>query len=111
LCRSEGWDYWDDLDAVSRALAAPGVTTLVAVEGDEVLGGAQVLSDGEINWLLGMLIVKAGHRGRGIGKQLVAEALTRTGARRLDLLTEDEGPPFYRSLHGREMRGFRLYPT
>ena len=76
-----------------------------------MVGAAQVLSDGEINWVLGMLIVKPGHRGRGIGKRLVAEALTSTAARRLDLLTEDEGPVFYRSLHGREMRGFRLYST
>jgi GNAT superfamily N-acetyltransferase len=92
LCRDEGWDYWDDLATVTRALSAPGATTLVAVEGDEVVGGAQVLSDGEINWVLGMLIVKPSHRGRGIGKRLVAEAMTRTDARRLDLLTEDDGP-------------------
>jgi ribosomal protein S18 acetylase RimI-like enzyme len=111
LCEAEGWDSWEDVDAVKRALSAPGVTTLVALEEGQVVGAAQVLSDGEINWILAMLIVASDHRGRGIGKRLVAEAFTRTGARRLDLLTEDEGPRFYRSLPGREMSGFRLYPT
>jgi len=110
LCEAEGWDFWEDVDAVQRALSAPGVATLVALEAGQVVGAAQVLSDGGINWILAMLIVAAHHRGRGVGKRLIAEAFVRTGARRLDLLTEDDGPQFYRSLPGREMSGFRLYP-
>jgi predicted N-acetyltransferase YhbS len=111
MCSAEGWESWDDVDAVERALSAPGVWTLVAVDGREVVGAAQVLSDGQINWMLGALNVARGHRRRGIGRRLVDEAFARTGARRLDLLTEDEGPSFYRRLEGREMKGFRLYPA
>jgi predicted N-acetyltransferase YhbS len=112
LCGSEGWDFWSDIAIVERALLAPGVTTLVAVEEGEVVGAAEVISDGAINWILGALIVSPGHRNQGIGTALIREAFARTGALRLDLLTEDDGPSFYRSLPGREMIGFRLYrPT
>jgi len=110
MCRTEGWDFWSDVPTVTRALSAPGVTTLVAVVEGDVVGAVEVISDGAINWILGALIVSPAYRGRGIGTALVAEAFRRTGAQRLDLLTENGGPRFYRSLSGREMSGFRLYP-
>lgn len=109
LCRAEGWDFWDDSAAVARALTAPGVITLVAREGHAVVGAIEVITDGEINWIIGMLIVAPANRGKGIGTTLVEAAFAASGARRLDLLTEDEGPRFYQRLPGREMIGFRLY--
>lgn len=109
LCRAEGWDSWGDPDAVARALAAPGVTTLVALRREGIVGAIQVLGDGEINWVIGTLFVAPAERNRGIGTTLVAEAFKRTGATRLDLLTEEEGPRFYARLPGRRMVGFRLY--
>jgi ribosomal protein S18 acetylase RimI-like enzyme len=110
LCRDEGWDSWDDIDRVTMALSAPGAQALVAMEGDAVVGAIQVLGDGAISWVVGMLIVAPGSRRRGIATRLISEAFRCTGARRLDLLTEDEGPQFYRRLSGRPMMGFRLYP-
>ncbi len=77
----------------------------------ELVGAVEVLTDGGINWVIGALIVARAHRSRGIGTALVGEAFAVTGARRLDVLTEDEGPRFYRRLPGREMPGFRLYPA
>jgi GNAT superfamily N-acetyltransferase len=74
-----------------------------------VVGAAEVISDGGINWVLGVLIVSSTRRGEGIGTALIREAFTRTGALRLDLLTENESPSSFRSLPGREMAGFRLY--
>jgi predicted N-acetyltransferase YhbS len=71
----------------------------------------QVLTDGDINWISGTLVVTASERGKGIGTTLVSEAFGRTKAKRLDLLTEDEGPDFYERLPGRPMVGFRLYPA
>ena len=53
LCGAEGWDSWDDPNAVARALLAPGMTTLVALQSQEVIGAIQVLGDGEINWVIG----------------------------------------------------------
>lgn len=90
---------------------APGVITLVARESNAVVGSVQVITDGEINWIIGMLIVAPAYRGNGIGTSLVEAAFAASGARRLDLLTEDAGPRFYRRLAGRQMIGFRLYPS
>jgi predicted N-acetyltransferase YhbS len=109
MCRAEGWDSWDDPPTVAAALTAPGVTTLVAVRRSEVIGAIQVLGDGRINWIIGTLIVLPTERDCGIGTSLVAEAFVRTGANRLDILTEGEGPRFYERLPGRRMEGFRLY--
>lgn len=110
LCRAEGWDYWDDLDRASRALKAPGVTTLVAERGDELLGAVQVITDGEINWVIDAMIVAPAARNEGLGARLLEAAFQATGANRLDLQTEDDGPRFYRRFPGREMIAFRLYP-
>jgi ribosomal protein S18 acetylase RimI-like enzyme len=111
LCRAEGWESWDDPQTVARALTAPGVMTLVALRGEQVVGAIEVLSDGDINWVIGTLVVAASERSQGIGTMLVSEAFWRTKARRLDLLTEEEGPHFYERLPGRPMVGFRLYPS
>ena len=110
LCHSEGWDSWEDPVAVALAMLAPGVTALVALKEGGLVGAIQVLGDGQINWVIGTLIVAPAHRSQGIGRKLIAESFIATGAKRLDLLTEDDGPAFYRQLPGREMAGFRLYP-
>jgi predicted N-acetyltransferase YhbS len=111
LCIAEGWERWDDPQRVARALTAPGVTTLVAIKDNLVVGAIQVLADGDINWIIGTLVVAASERGQGIGITLVSEAFGRTKAKRLDLLTEDERPHFYERLPGRPMVGFRLFPS
>lgn len=110
MCSAEGWESFADLEAVRRAFSAPGVTALVALEGSAVVGAAQLLSDAAINAYLGTLIVHASRRGSGIGTSLVRELFASTRANRIDLLTEDGGPRFYRTLRHRELLGFRLYP-
>lgn len=110
LCHSEGWDSWEDPVAVASAMLAPGVTALVALKEGGLVGAVQVLGDGQINWVIGTLIVAPSYRSQGIGRRLIAESFIATGAKRLDLLTENDGPAFYRQLPGREMAGFRLYP-
>lgn len=111
LCVAEGWDSWDDPQRVARALTAPGTTTLVAIRDRLLVGAIEVLTDGDINWIIGTLVVATSERGQGIGTSLVSEAFRRTKAKRLDLLTEDGGPHFYERLPGRPMVGFRLYPS
>jgi len=111
LCQAEGWDYWDDPDRAARALGAPGVTTLVAEHGDELLGAVQVITDGQINWVVGLMIVAPAARHEGLGTRLLDAVFETTGAKRLDLQTEDDGPRFYRQFPGREMVAFRLYPS
>ncbi len=110
LCAAEGWpSYTADRDMTWRALTAPGVCTVVAVDGGEVMGFAQTQSDGVIQAHLSLIAIARHRRRQGIGRQLVEEALRRGGGKRLDLLSEG-GEDFYRSFHHRRLPGFRIYP-
>jgi len=109
LCAAEGWTSWTH-ERAARALAAPGTTALVAVEGGAVVGVAHLLSDGEINAYLAILAVDEEHRRSGVARRLVDELFARTNAWRIDLLSTPEAMPFYRSFAHRDKPGFRLYP-
>jgi ribosomal protein S18 acetylase RimI-like enzyme len=91
-------------------LTAPGVTTVVAVGEDVVIGFAEVFSDGEIQAFLANVAVAEQHRGQGVGRALVQEALRQSGAERMDLLSEDAAVDFYASFPHFRKPGFRLYP-
>jgi len=111
ICRSLEWDnFRHDPDLTRRSLTAPGVTTLVAVAGDEVVGFAQIYGDGVIQAHLGLLAVDEKWRRGGIGRGLIKEAFARVGVGRMDLIASDESLDFYRSLRHREQAGFRIYP-
>ena len=97
------------LRAGGSCSGGPGVTTLVAERAGELVGAVEVISDGEINWVVGAMIVAAAARNKGIGTRLLEAAFEASGAKRLDLQTEDDGPQFYRRFAGREMVAFRLY--
>lgn len=113
MCRSLEWDnFRHDPELTRRSLTAPGVTALVAVapEGAEVVGFAQVFSDGFLQAHLSLLAVDEKWRRRGVAKRLVEEALERTGTERMDLIASDESLDFYKALEHREQVGFRIYP-
>lgn len=111
LCGAEGWPSLPaDPERATRALTAPGVTTVVAVDKDGVIGFAQLLSDGEIQAFLANLVVDRRFRGRGIGRSLLDEALRLAGGERIDLLSEEDAVGFYERLVHRRKPGFRLYP-
>lgn len=111
LCSAENWPSFPaDPERAQRILTAPGVTTVVAVEGDEVVGFAELFSDGELQTYLANLAVDSAYRHRGIARHLVEEALRRAGGERIDLLTEDDAAGFYQQLPNSPMTGFRVYP-
>jgi ribosomal protein S18 acetylase RimI-like enzyme len=111
LCRRQGWPSLpEDPARARRALLAPGVTTVVARDADAVVGFAQMMSDGEIQAYLALLLVAEPYRRRGIARRLVQDALRRAGGARVDLLSERESAAFYRSLPNRSFDGWRLYP-
>lgn len=110
LCALEDWpSFPEDPARADRALTAPGVTTLVAVEGDTLAGFAQILSDGEIQAHLSLIAVDPAHRRRGIARELIVGGLRAAGGLRLDLLT-DSAEEFYASFPHFRLAGFRLYP-
>jgi ribosomal protein S18 acetylase RimI-like enzyme len=111
LCRDQGWvSLPSDPDRALRALQAPGVTTVVARDKGAVVGFAQMLSDGEIQAYLALLLVAETHRHQGIARRLVQQALRLAGGARVDLLSDRESTGFYRSLPHRRYPGFRVYP-
>lgn len=110
LCELEHWSsFLEDPARADRALTAPGVTTMVAIEGGELVGFAQLQSDGEIQAHLSVIAVDPRHRKKGIARDLIVTALQQAGGLRVDLITET-AETFYSSLPHFRLSGFRLYP-
>jgi len=110
LCAAEGWpSFPEDPARALRALTAPGVTTVVAVDQGGVVGFAQLLSDGEIQAHLSLIAVAPTHRRQGIALAMLKAALERAGGIRIDLVT-DTAPEFYAAMPHRRFDGFRIYP-
>ncbi|MBV9194042.1 MAG: GNAT family N-acetyltransferase [Solirubrobacterales bacterium] len=107
LVAAEGWsEYTVDVKGTSRALSAPGVTTLVAIDAGQVVGAIQVQSDGVIQAHVSMLLVDRNWRGRHIGFRLLREGLERAGGLRLDIRTRTEG--YYERFGASRSLGFRV---
>jgi ribosomal protein S18 acetylase RimI-like enzyme len=118
MCRAEGWiTFAGNRERAGRAMSGPGVTALVAVDGEpgpgdeeRVLGFAQALGDGCFGGYLAMLIVAEGSRGKGIGRALVERTLVESGVLRLDLLSSEGATSLYERFPHNRTPGFRLYP-
>ncbi len=111
LCVAEGWpSFPENPERAVRVLTAPGVTTVVALIEGEVVGFAQLFSDGELQAFLANIAVQSALRGQGTGRALVTEALRRAGGERIDLLGEEDAVGFYDQFPNFHKPGFRLYP-
>ena len=111
LTEAEGWPtFAEDRDRAVRVLSAPGATTVVALVGDEVVGFARALTDGEWVACLVDFVVDAQYRRSGIGRRLIDEIFARSNAQRMDLLAEPGSEQFYESRPHRRWTGYRLYP-
>ncbi|MCK9487154.1 MAG: GNAT family N-acetyltransferase [Dehalococcoidia bacterium] len=111
LCKAEGWpSFPDDPVRAQRVLTAPGVTTVVALDGEAVVGFAQMFSDGELQAFLANMAVDSARRRQGVARLLVTEGLRLAGGERVDLLSEDDAVGFYESFPHFRKPGIRLYP-
>ena len=107
LVVAEGWsEYAVDVERTSRALIAPGVTTLVAIDDGRVVGAIQVQSDGVIQAHVSMLLVDPNWRGRQLGFRLLREGFDRAGGLQLDIRTRTEG--YHERFGASRSLGFRL---
>jgi ribosomal protein S18 acetylase RimI-like enzyme len=107
LVAAEGWgEYANDAERTYRALTAPGVTTLIAVAGERVVGAIQVQSDGLIQAHVSLLLIGPDARGTGLGSTLLREGLERAGGLHLDVRTRTEG--YYERLGASRSLGYRL---
>ncbi|MGW6277714.1 GNAT family N-acetyltransferase [Kribbella sp. NPDC055071] len=110
ICAAEDWPSLSTDPARAHAvLTAPGVTTVVAVAGEQVVGFAYLQSDGHIQAHLSQMAVHRDHRRKSIGRALLEYAVPLTGAQRVDLVT-DTAEDFYASFDHRTYSGFRIYP-
>ena len=111
LCKAEGWTtFAGSRDRAARAMSNPGVTALVAVDGERVLGFAQAVGDGAFGGYLCQLLVAEDARGRGVGKALIERTLMESGVLRLDLLASESAMSLYERFPHTPNPGFRLYP-
>ena len=111
LCKTEDWpSYTENPGTTWRALTAPGVCTVVAFEGKEVVGFVQMQSDGVIQAHISVILVAQNYRRRGIGRRLVEEAFRRCGGKRVDLITMNGADDSYRSFKRQCCSGYRIYP-
>jgi ribosomal protein S18 acetylase RimI-like enzyme len=111
LCKAEGWTtFAGSHDRAARAMSNPGVTALVAIEEERVLGFSQAVGDGAFGGYLCMLLVAEDSRGRGIGKALVERTLVESGVLRLDLLSSEGAMSLYERFPHIRIPGFRIYP-
>lgn len=108
LCAAEGWPSWT-AENVLAAFSSPGVIAVTALDGDRVIGVAELLTDGRVMAYLGLLIVERQARGQGVGHALVEELFSRSGLNRMDLLAEDASTGFYESRPHKVKPGYRLY--
>jgi ribosomal protein S18 acetylase RimI-like enzyme len=83
---------------------------MVAVEDEETLGFASLMTDGEIQSHLVLIAVAESCRGQGIGTHLVKEVFAKSGTRRIDLLSTEGADDFYRAFAHMTFQGFRIYP-
>jgi ribosomal protein S18 acetylase RimI-like enzyme len=111
LCRSEGRpSLANEPDRARKALSAPGVITIVALENGSVVGFAQLQTDSTLQAHLSLIAVAREQRGRHIGTRLIEEAFARSGAERIDVVSTEGSDGFYESLPHRRLPGYRLYP-
>jgi ribosomal protein S18 acetylase RimI-like enzyme len=111
LCEAEGWPSLPaDESRAHAVLTAPGVTTVVALDGEQVVGFAYLQSDGHIQAHLSQMAVHQSYRRKGVGRALLEYAAPLTGAQRVDLVT-DTAEDFYASFEHRTFSGFRIYPV
>ncbi len=108
LCSAEGWPSWTR-EKVGRAFSAPGVLALVALDGDEVVGVAELLTDGEVMSYLALLVVSQAARRRGVGRELIRHLFAQSGLSRMDLLSETDSTAFYESFPHKQKPGYRLH--
>jgi len=92
-------------------LCAPGVIALTAHDDGELVGVAELLTDGIVIAYLGLLVVARHARRRGVGRSLVGELFARCGLSRIDLLSEVDATAFYESLPHKVKPGYRIYPA
>ncbi len=94
----EGWPSPPAPQTLARILSRSTYVVL-AMDGDEVVGFINALSDGELAAYVPLLEVRASHRHQGVGTELVQRLTSLLGEVYMtDLTCDDDVVPFYEQL-------------
>lgn len=104
------WPSLTDPAVVEQVCTAAGAVAYVATDTGRLIGWAQALTDGVLQAHLSFVGVHPEHRRRGIAKLLVVATFQAAGAKRMDLVTDEDAAGFYERFGHHRMAGFRLYP-
>lgn len=102
LYRHEGWwsEAADNRDLAERIIAGSHCFLAVKRKGT-IIGMGRVISDGASDAYIQDVAVEAGHRGRGIGREIILRLVKRVegdGLSWIGLIAERNSWPFYATL-------------
>jgi ribosomal protein S18 acetylase RimI-like enzyme len=107
LYEKEGWMTFIKRSEDSLKVWKSSQITLVAIDGDMIVGLLRGLTDGEITTYIAEIIIDVDYRGKGIGKALLNECHNLYPNTRLDLLSTEGADEFYERNEFRKTTGFR----
>lgn len=107
LYKQEGWLTFINRPEDALAAWKSSNITLVAVDGDTVVGLVRALTDEKITTYIAEIIVDTNYRGKGIGKALLDICHSLCPYTRFDLLSTEGADQFYKSNNFRIATGFR----
>jgi ribosomal protein S18 acetylase RimI-like enzyme len=107
LYEKEGWMTFIKRKEESLKAWKSSSISLVAVDGEEIVGLLRALTDGEITTYVAEIIIDINYRGKGIGAALLDECHNLYPNTRLDLLSTEGADEFYERNNFREITGFR----
>lgn len=94
----EGWPKRPS-DAVLLDVLASSYRTVIALDGERMVGFISAISDGVLSAHITLLEVLSGYRGRGIGSELVVRMLKQLEeVYAVDVVCDDDVVSFYERL-------------
>lgn len=107
LYEKEGWMTFINRENDALQAWKNSTVTLVALDGNNVVGLLRALSDEKITTYIAEIIVDINYRGKGIGKALLEVCHDLYPSTRIDLLSSEGADEFYKSNKFRAVSGFR----
>jgi ribosomal protein S18 acetylase RimI-like enzyme len=97
-------------EVIARASKVGCAYVALVQESADPVGFVRIVSDGHVVSYVAEIVVEAGWRDRGIGKQLLETCAAKFPTARLDLLSSQLATGFYEAVGFEEKPGYRRWP-